>query len=153
MDDSLDKIVNGSFESLDEDSLESLIDLLDSPDFSNRGLGLKLLSSYNVNEIPLTMRTIISLRPALKNLPEWKSTGMQQFLKTIDFRGFGNFPHYINYPIFLSRQPNEYSEKDRALCRKVFLKLCGEFINSYMDVLKNCKIIDIFDIKYNYEFK
>ncbi len=66
-DDVLDNAINKNFESITEDDLTAIEDMLDSDDKGTVAIGLKMLSGYNINEIHLTINLILSLRPHLAN--------------------------------------------------------------------------------------
>lgn len=88
----LDAAINGNFDKLDADTVSSICDMLDSPDKVTKGVGLKVLTGYNVQATPLTVRTMIGLREGLASCPEWKGVGVQQVLSSIGWQGFGHFP-------------------------------------------------------------
>lgn len=88
----LDAAINGNFDKLDADTVSSICDMLDSPDKVTKGVGLKVLTGYNVQATPLTVRTMIGLREGLASCPEWKGVGVQQVLSSIGWQGFGRFP-------------------------------------------------------------
>lgn len=69
-DEEVDLMVNSKNDALDAGTLESVCELLDSPDRESMALGLKLLIGFNVNATPLTIRTTLSLRPKLAELSE-----------------------------------------------------------------------------------
>lgn len=66
-DDVLDNTINKNFESITEDDLTAIEDMLDSDDKGTVAIGLKMLSGYNINEVPLTINLILSLRSYLSN--------------------------------------------------------------------------------------
>ena len=66
----LDTVVNGTFDKLDVDSVASICDMLDSPDKVTNGVGLKVLTGYNIQATPLTVRTMLGLRAGLSSCPE-----------------------------------------------------------------------------------
>ena len=88
----LDLAINGTFDKLDADTVASICDMLDSPDKTTKGVGLKVLTGYNVQATPLTIRTMLGLREELAACPEWKGVGVQQVLSSIGWKGFGRFP-------------------------------------------------------------
>ena len=83
-DTNLDKAINMNFDVITEEDLKSITDLLDSPDQSSQAIGLKMLGAYNINDIPLTIRTLLGFRNYLGSLPEWKSVGVRNTLTTIN---------------------------------------------------------------------
>lgn len=66
----LDGVINKNFDTLGVDDLTSICDMLDSPDKTTQGLGLKMLCGYNINDVVLTVRTILGTRPSLCSCPE-----------------------------------------------------------------------------------
>ena len=83
LDSDLDMKINSTFDTLDEDSIDSLYDMLTSSDVSNRSVGLKLLCSYNVGMTPMTVRTLLSLRGGNYGLSEFNSVGVNQVKDTV----------------------------------------------------------------------
>ena len=69
-DEDLDTTINGTFDKLDKDSVASICDMLDSPDKVTRGLGLKILTGYNIQATPLTVRTMLGLRENIASCSE-----------------------------------------------------------------------------------
>ena len=69
-DEDLDTVINGTFDKLDKDSVASICDMLDSPDKVTRGLGLKILTGYNIQATPLTVRTMLGLRENIASCSE-----------------------------------------------------------------------------------
>lgn len=69
-DEDLDSAINGTFDKLDAETVSSICDMLDSPDKVTKGVGLKILTGYNVQATPLTIRTMLGLREGLASCPE-----------------------------------------------------------------------------------
>lgn len=92
MDNEVDKAVNNTFDTITAEDLKGICDMLDSPDQTTQGLGLKMLFGYNIQNTPLTVRTLLGLREKLGYLNEWKGVGVQQVLSSIGWKGFGQFP-------------------------------------------------------------
>ena len=80
----LDAAINRTFDKLDAETVSSICDMLDSPDKVTKGVGLKILTGYNVQATPLTVRTMLGLREGLSSCSEWKSVGVQQVLTSIN---------------------------------------------------------------------
>lgn len=113
----LDGIVNKTLESINEETVLSLNDMLSSTDVTVVELGLKILQSLNVTEKPLTMRALLYAN--ISNIKDNKAaytTGVQQVLKSLNLelrRVPGNVPFSLGE--MLNYEWNKATEEDRAL--------------------------------------
>lgn len=146
----LDSAINAKNDTLDPETVKSVCELLDSPDKESKALGLKLLIGFNANATPLTIRTMLSLRPALAELSEWTGVGVKQVLETIKFRGFARFPYRLYNIVSNDDSFDSYTEEDKNLCKEVFKSAVLEHMKqAYNDVIST-KIPEIFGFKINY---
>lgn len=125
-DETLDKEINQGFESITEEDLNSILDMLDSSDLSTVDIGLKMLCGYNVNELPLTINFILSMRPSLSSTSAWKSVGVKQVLSSIKFTsGSSSVTNYW----FNETEFNNTTQLDRELFKKYYVKEVKKSIN------------------------
>ena len=150
-DTNLDKAINMNFDVITEEDLKSITDLLDSPDQSSQAIGLKMLGAYNINDIPLTIRTLLGFRNYLGSLPEWKSVGVRNTLTTINWDDFGRFPDYVRPIIEPGWKKQKYSEQDTNLCRQVYVDLIKKQLADKVSQLENMEILNTFGIKITYD--
>ena len=148
-DSELDKSVNNGLDQITEDDLRAVTDLLDSPDKSSQGIGLKMLGALNINDIPLTLRTLLGFRPYLANCQEWKGVSLQNTLNSINWKGFGSF-----YDTDCIIQPNSkqvYTELDLSLCKSVYTKIIENKFNATIQEIQDSGILKTFGLNINYE--
>ena len=149
----LDEKINGTFDVLDEEAVRSICDMLDSPDRTTQGVGLKVLTGYNVQETPLTVRTILGLRENLCGCTEWKGVGVQQVLKSIDWHGFGRFPANV-YNILPSKDDlPKYTDYDKSLVSHVYKNAVLSFMNQKLDEINATGIPQTFNWSVKYELQ
>lgn len=114
--DELDFIISSNLEKLDEESMFSIYEMLNSSDYSSVELGCKLLTSFNVFETSLTVAFLLFLTQDhwIQNKAA-KSVGFQSMLQTLNYptSGFG----YID-PIF--EKYTIQCEEDKELVKKLF---------------------------------
>ena len=149
----VDAAINTKLDTITKEDMESICEMLDSPDNSTKGVGLKMLCGYNVNETPLSVRTILGARPQLQGLSEWKSVGVQQVLSTIDWDGFGRFPYNMQNIIKPHWKTYEYSDYDKELCKEVYIKLVKIHMDKTITELTNSGILNTFGVNISYEVK
>ena len=151
LDKELDVAVNKKLDSITEEDLKSITELLDSPDKSSQGIGLKMLGAYNINDVPLTIRTLLGFRRYLSSCSEWTSVGVKNTLNTIKWDDFGDFPNYVR-PIIQPGWKNQtYTQKDLDLCKHVYIDLIKKQIEDKVSQLRNMSILDTFNIKITYD--
>ena len=149
----LDTAINKNFDSLDVEDLTAICDMLDSSDRTTQGLGLKMLCGYNINDVVLTVRTMLGTRPHLSSCSEWTSVGVQQVLKTIKWRGFGNFPLNMYNVVQPGDNSQVYSEHDKSLCREVYMIAAKQYMDNAINTLNNTGILSTFGVNVTYEIK
>ena len=147
----LDKAINTGLDAITEEDLRSITDLLDSPDQSSQAIGLKMLGAYNINDIPLTIRTLLGFRNYLGQLPEWKSVGVKNMLTTINWDDFGRFPDYVRPIIEPAWKKQKYTEQDTNLCRQVYVDLIKKQLADKIKQLEGMEILNTFGIKITYD--
>lgn len=149
----LDGMINKNFDALDIEDLTSICDMLDSSDRTTQGLGLKMLCGYNINDVVLTVRTMLGTRPNLSACSEWNSVGVQQVLKTIKWRGFGNFPLNMYNVVQPGDTSQVYSERDKSLCKEVYMIAAKQYMDNAINTLNNTGILSTFGVNVTYEIK
>lgn len=149
----LDSMINKNFDVLDIEDLTSICDMLDSSDRTTQGLGLKMLCGYNINDVVLTVRTMLGTRPYLSACSEWNSVGVQQVLKTIKWRGFGNFPLNMYNVVQPGDNSQVYSEHDKSLCKEVYMIAAKQYMDNTINTLNNTGILSTFGVNVTYEIK
>lgn len=145
-DDDLDKMINITFDKITHDDLKSITEMLDSTDKSVQALGLKMLCGYNVNDTPVTVKTLLGFRDYLSRLPEWKGVGVQQILKSVGWSGFMSFPHGTKY---LVEDTKSISEYDKSLIGTVLTTKLRAHIDAYVEQLRSYQWISAFGISFD----
>lgn len=149
----LDSAINGSFDKLDADTLASICDMLDSPDKVTKGVGLKLLTGYNVQATPLTIRTMLGLRECLADCPEWKGVGVQQVLSSIDWLGFGHFPDRLWNILPKKGEEDKYTDEDKNLVKDIYMRAAKYFMEAAMKRVNDTGIPNTFGWAISYDIK
>lgn len=149
----LDLAINGTFDKLDMDTLASICDMLDSPDKVTKGVGLKVLTGYNVQATPLTIRTMLGLRESLSSCPEWKSVGVQQVLSSIGWAGFGCFPGQLWNLLPKKGEENKYTEEDKNLVKDIYMRAAKYFMDTAMKQVNDTGIPNTFGWTISYDIK
>lgn len=136
LDSELDREINSLSESLDEDSLDSISEMLSSSDPAIVDMGLKLLPNYNCLEYPLTITTIMRLHDSsCRNSGVWNSTSVKQLIRTLDYKS----PWSTEFPTCIENIGKDnvnYSEKDKELARKLVLGGVNEALKKITDRLE-----------------
>lgn len=136
LDSELDREINSLSESLDEDSLDSISEMLSSTDPAIVDMGLKLLPNYNCLEYPLTITTIMRLHDSsCRNSGVWNSTSVKQLIRTLDYKS----PWSTEFPTCIENIGKDnvnYSEKDKELARKLVLSGVNEALKKITDRLE-----------------
>ena len=149
----LDTAVNGTFDKLDVDSVASICDMLDSPDKVTNGVGLKVLTGYNIQATPLTVRTMLGLRADLSSCPEWKSVGVQQVLSSIGWTGFGRFPGQLWNLLPRKGEENKYTDEDKNLVKDIYMRAARYYMETAMRQVNDTGIPDTFGWTISYDIK
>ena len=149
----LDLAINGNFDKLDADTVSSICDMLDSPDKVTKGVGLKILTGYNVQATPLTIRTMLGLREGLGSCPEWKSVGVQQVLSSIGWNGFGHFPGQLWNLLPKKGEENKYTDEDKNLVKDIYMRAAKYFMEAAMKQINDTGIPNTFGWTISYDIK
>ena len=149
----LDAAINGNFDKLDADTVSSICDMLDSPDKVTKGVGLKVLTGYNVQATPLTVRTMIGLREGLASCPEWKGVGVQQVLSSIGWQGFGRFPGQLWNLLPRKGEENKYTEEDKNLVKDIYMRAAKYYMEAAMEQVNKTGIPNTFGWTISYDIK
>ena len=149
----LDSAINGTFDKLDADTVTSICDMLDSPDKVTKGVGLKVLTGYNVQATPLTVRTMLGLRNDLSSCPEWKSVGVQQVLSSIGWTGFGHFPGQLHNLLPKKGEEDKYTEEDKSLVKDIYMRAAKYFMDTAVTQVNNTGIPNTFGWTVSYDIK
>lgn len=151
MDNEVDKAVNNTFDTITAEDLKGICDMLDSPDQTTQGLGLKMLFGYNVQDTPLTVRTLLGLREKLGNLNEWKGVGVQQVLSSIGWKGFGQFPSRLYNILPEAKDFSKYTEYDKNLVKDIYIRAAKAYMDSAMRQVNNTGIPALFNLNIVYD--
>lgn len=148
----LDKIINNNFEALTPDTYKSICDMLDSSDETTRGLGLKMLTGFNISKTPNAVRFMLGIREnKVRYLNEWNSVGIEQVKNTIGWRGFGSFP--LRMYNIVPRDNDPITDEDKLLIKDTYKNACEFYLNNAIDELRNSGFVDKFGFSISYEIK
>ena len=150
MDKTLDNIINNNFDILNSETYKTICDMLDSEDTATRGLGLKMLTGFNVSKTPNAIRFMLGIRECkVRGLNEWNSVGVEQVKKSIGWRGFGSFPNRM-YNI-VPRDNAPITEEDKLLIKDVYKNGCEYYIDRAIEELKRAGFVTKFGLNISYE--
>lgn len=149
----LDKAINTTFDTLTAEDLESICAMLDSPDRTTQGLGLKMLTGFNVQKTPLTLRTILGTRSHLQNNTEWKTVGVQQVLTSIDWKGFRTSPFNMYNIITPGGKKNTATEYDQSLCKIMYITEIKKYLEKTIEQIRKSGVLDTFNLNITYEIQ
>ena len=152
-DEDLDSAINGTFDKLDAETVSSICDMLDSPDKVTKGVGLKILTGYNVQATPLTIRTMLGLREGLSSCPEWKGVGVQQVLSSIGWKGFGHFPGQLWNLLPSKGEENKYTDEDKNLVKDIYMRAVKYFMETAIKQVNDTGIPNTFGLTISYDIK
>lgn len=147
----VNKMIDKNSSPITIDDLNSIKEMINSQtDSEIVGLGLKTLSSLNVSEFPLTVKTFLML-----NNHRWPYNSAKQqvdvknMLASIDLLGWNHFS--FPYDFRYLNKDKTYSDEDRAMAKILMMdkikKELSERVESILDV---CQVYDI-DVKLNIE--
>ena len=118
----LDTIVSKSLNKLNKDDFFSIRDLLKSPDKSSVGLGLRLLTGYDISDVKTAVKVLLqSTYYACSYTPEWNSVAVKQLRDKYILSPVGTSISSIRTYLMYSPQ----SDLDKELCG-IMLKDCIE---------------------------
>lgn len=82
-------------QAVDEDALDSLNEMLGSPDAQVVEMGLKLLSTYNLSPFPYTVKTLLNLNfERIKDCKSWNGVGIKHMRTSLNYED----PSYVAFP-------------------------------------------------------
>ena len=117
-DDTLNKAINAGDQVLDLESMHSIHGMLSSKDVESIELGLKMLTSFNIDETPLTISTMLLMNQRWYMTNARDNVLVQNMLKQLNIsnkRSSSGFPYNIHYLANDFRKHNEKilgTEKD-----------------------------------------
>lgn len=147
----LDKFINCNLQDLTDDDLKSLTGMLKSSDPTVVGMGIKLISSYNIVNSSCSVGILIaSSWNNITNNSACKSVAFKQVLKTLSLEErdlySGNMLRIINKLYQISTD-----EKDREKARKLVLLNIESEINQKLEHYK--KSLDAIPIDFDFTTK
>ena len=153
LDSDVDAEINKVLPTLTEEDVTSINDLFNSSDTASQELGLKLLTGFNVEATPVTVRTLIGQYEKLRWLNAWNSVGVQQVLSSIKWTGFISFPTYIYNALQWSEDQGTvpYSEEDLKLCRKLYARAAATVMDAAVKRIAESGMNKIFNFNIKYE--
>lgn len=149
-DSDVDTEINKTLPVLTEADIESINDLFRSSDTASQELGLKLLTGYNVQATPVTVRTLIGQYERLRYLNAWNSVGVTQVLESVHWTGFIQFPTYISNALQYEKNKT-YDENDLKLCRKLYARAAATVIDAAIKRVVESGMNQIFNFDIRYE--
>ena len=125
LDTDLDKEINKTFSTISYDDLLDLETYFNSPDKDTRDLGLKLLTSFNIDATPYTIACFLHLNPKWTNLKSVNSVAVKTMLTnlSLDKSNIGRQLIYIFDSIH---------EKYSARTNQDDIDLCHKYIKPYV---------------------
>ena len=127
-DSELDALINSSLDVLSEEDVESICDMLDSTDSSVQGVGLKMLTSFDISKTPLAVRLMLAVRPKLQMCSEWNSVGVKQVKETVGFSNFASFPDSMYYVFPSESKISDFTKEDLDLCKSILTKATNNWL-------------------------
>lgn len=139
----LDKFICDGLLPIEEDDINTLYSMLSSNDSSVVGMGLKLLSSYDINSDPMAI--VILLNKYWNRIyrnDAIKSVGFQQVLTSlqIDIACLGNNQNKLMNKVFDACITEESKIKAREAVRQMVLRETQEFINNQLNELSRYEL-------------
>lgn len=139
----LDKFICDGLLPIEEDDINTLYSMLSSNDSSVVGMGLKLLSSYDINSDPMAI--VILLNKYWNRIyrnDAIKSVGFQQVLTSlqIDIACLGNNQNKLMNKVFDACITEESKIKAREAVRQMVLRETQEFINKQLNELSRYEL-------------
>lgn len=153
LDSDVDAEINKVLPTLTEEDVNSINDLFNSSDTASQELGLKLLTGFNVEATPVTVRTLIGQYEKLRWLNAWNSVGVQQVLSSIKWTGFISFPTYIYNALQWTEEQGTapYSEEDLNLCRKLYARAAATVMDAAVKRIAESGMNKMFNFNIKYE--
>ena len=117
-DQQLDKLITGGLDAINYNIFHQIKALIESSDKDSIGLGIRLLSNYNMEPMQASVNMLLGLNyNRIKMLPEWQSTATKQFRKNTDIRqtNFYSIGCISNYT-----KQKKHSDDDAKCCEEMF---------------------------------
>ena len=134
-DSKLDQIINGGLDMINYDIFHQIKALIESPDKGNIGLGIRLLSNYNIESMQASVNMLIGLNYSrIRAIPEWQSTATKQLRKNLEVRQT-NF-YSIDCISYYTKQ-KKHSEDDRRCCEEMFQDFILRWTKSTSSLVNN----------------
>jgi hypothetical protein len=130
LDDDLNNIVDNINPILTIDDVDQIYTMLKSSDSETSGLGLKLLTNYNISETPCSVRFILG-----STHNDWKwtnaktSVSVRNMLESIDYYRIYNtsFPNILYY---CKNDNDEITDIDKQLMQHLIMRKTEDYIKS-----------------------
>lgn len=147
-DESLDKIINSTYPDITDKDFDSISNMLCSTDESVQSLGLKSLTTYNVNKYKWTVHFLLYENiTKLKSNKTWQSASVKQMrdsIKFVDNCGTSNILRSAMRILNYNREDG-ISQEDLSICRNILLPKIKDALDDQIDSLK--ELADFFKIK------
>lgn len=151
-DDDLNKIIDKMNPTLTQDDYDQLNTMITSKDEETVGLGLKLLTNYNIAATPCAIRYLLhSTHDCWKWNSVKTSVAFKNLLSALDITYFQpSFPSIVYHSV---PEGNTLSKEDKELLNPILIKRTEKYINSYcgdlQQKLNQCNININIDVKIN----
>jgi hypothetical protein len=131
-DDTLNKAINAGDQVLDLESMHSIHGMLSSKDIESIELGLKMLTSFNIDETPLTISTMLLMNQRWYMTNARDNVLVQNMLKQLNIsnkRSSSGFPYNIHY-LATDLKNNNFSENDKQMSKELIIEKTNDYLQS-----------------------
>lgn len=131
-DDTLNKAINAGDQILDLESMESIHGMLSSKDVESIELGLKMLTSFNIDATPLTISTMLLMNQRWYMTNARDNVLVQNMLKQLNIsnkRSSSGFPYNIHY-LATDLKNNNFSENDKQMAKELIIEKTNDYLQS-----------------------
>ena len=131
-DDTLNKAINAGDQVLDLESMHSIHGMLSSKDVESIELGLKMLTSFNIDETPLTISTMLLMNQRWYMTNARDNVLVQNMLKQLNIsnkRSSSGFPYNIHY-LATDLKNNNFSENDKQMAKELIIEKTNDYLQS-----------------------
>lgn len=131
-DDTLNKAINAGDQVLDLESMQSIHGMLSSKDVESIELGLKMLTSFNIDETPLTISTMLLMNQRWYMTNARDNVLVQNMLKQLNIsnkRSSSGFPYNIHY-LANDFRNNNFSENDKQMAKELIVEKTNDYLQS-----------------------
>ena len=139
----LDKFICDGLLPIGEDDINTLYSMLSSNDSSIVGMGLKLLSSYDINSDPMAIVILLNKYwNRIERNDAVKSVGFQQVLTSLQINknDLGRHQNKLMNQVFDACITEESKIKAREAVRQMVLRETQEFINKQLNALSRYEL-------------